>query len=155
MDIQAPVEDRWLLGSVQCSLGIVGLHPASRVDYDETFSPMVKPGTIRTILTGSLTGLANALTRCQECLHGTLMETVYCTQPVGFVDSTHPNMVCKLNWSLYDLKQVPRAWYSRFATLLSKGFVEAKADTSMFVFCCVLDMTYLLYVNDIVLSLLP
>jgi hypothetical protein len=68
MDIQAQVEDGWLLGSVQCSLGIVGLHPASRVDYDETFSPMVKPGTIRTVLTGSLTGLASALTRRQECL---------------------------------------------------------------------------------------
>jgi hypothetical protein len=61
-------------------------------------------------------------------------------------------MVCKLNWSLYDLKQVPRAWYSRFVTLLSKGFVEAKADTSPFVFRCVLDTTYLLYVNDIVLT---
>jgi hypothetical protein len=42
-------------------------------------------------------------------LHGTLTETVYCTQPVGFVVPAHPDMVCKLNKSLYGLKQAPRA----------------------------------------------
>jgi hypothetical protein len=48
---------------------------------------------------------------------------------------------------------VPRAWYSRFATyLLSLGFVEAKSDTSLFVFHRGADMVYLLlYVDDIVL----
>jgi hypothetical protein len=51
-------------------------------------------------------------------LHGTLTETVYCTQPVGFVDPAHPDMVYKLNKLLYSLKQAPRAWYSRFTTLL-------------------------------------
>jgi hypothetical protein len=82
------------------------------------------------------------------------METVYCTQPVGFVDPAHLDMVYKLNRSLYDLKQVPRAWYSRFATfLLSQGFVEAKADTFLFVFRRGLDTTYLLlYVDDIVIT---
>jgi hypothetical protein len=35
--------------------------------------------------------------------------------------------------------------------LLSHGFVEAKADTSLFVFRRGLDTTYLLYVDDIVL----
>jgi hypothetical protein len=87
-------------------------------------------------------------------LHDTLMETVYCTQPVGFVDPAHLDMVYKLNRSLYDLKQVPRAWYSRFATfLLSQGFVEAKADTFLFVFRRGLDTTYLLlYVDDIVIT---
>jgi hypothetical protein len=44
------------------------------------------------------------------------------------VDSSCPNMVCRLNESLYGLKQTPRAWYSRFATfLLTLGFVEAKS----------------------------
>jgi hypothetical protein len=61
-------------------------------------------------------------------------------------------MVCKLNWSLYGLKQVPRAWCSRFvALLLSRGFFETKADTSLFVFYRGLDTTYsLLYVDNIV-----
>jgi hypothetical protein len=51
-------------------------------------------------------------------LHGTLTETLYCTQPVGFVDPAHLDIVYKLNKSLYGLKQPPRAWYSRFATFL-------------------------------------
>lgn len=38
-------------------------------------------------------------------LHGTLMETVYCTQLVGFVDPTNSNIVCKLKRSLYSLKR--------------------------------------------------
>jgi hypothetical protein len=48
---------------------------------------------------------------------------------------------------------VPRAWYSRFATYLSLGFVEAKSDTSLFVFRHGDDMVYLLlYVDDIVFT---
>ena len=63
-------------------------------------------------------------------------------------------MVCRLNKSLYGLKQAPRAWYSRFATfLLTLGFTEAKADTSLFIYRRGDETTYLLfYVNDIVLT---
>ena len=72
---------------------------------------------------------------------------------MGFVDPAHPDMVCNLKRSLYGLKQAPRAWYSRFATfLLSQGFVEVKADTSVFVFRHGLDTAYLLYVDNIVLT---
>jgi hypothetical protein len=54
---------------------------------------------------------------------------------------------------LYDLKQAPGAWYSRFASyLLSLGFVEAKLDTSLFIFHRGSETVYLLlYVDDIVL----
>jgi hypothetical protein len=87
-------------------------------------------------------------------LHGTLSETVYCVQPSGFEDPTHPDFICQLNKSLYGLKQAPRAWFSRFATyFLSLGFVQAKSDTSLFVFQRGSDTTYLLlYVDDIVLT---
>jgi hypothetical protein len=55
---------------------------------------------------------------------------------------------------LYGLKQAPRAWYSWFATyLLSLGFVEAKADTSLFIFRRDADtVNLLLYVDDIILT---
>jgi len=87
-------------------------------------------------------------------LHGTLSETVYCAQPAGFEDPALPGHVCRLNRSLYGLKQAPRAWYSRFATYLQQlGFVEAKTDTSLFVFHRGADTVYLLlYVDDIVLT---
>ncbi len=31
-------------------------------------------------------------------------------QPPGYVDQTHPNLVCKLKKTLYGLKQALRAW---------------------------------------------
>jgi hypothetical protein len=79
---------------------------------------------------------------------------VYCVQPSGFEDPAQPDFVCQLNKSLYGLKQAPRAWFSRFATyLLSLDFVEAKSDTSLFVFQRGSDIAYLLlYVDDIVLT---
>jgi hypothetical protein len=63
-------------------------------------------------------------------------------------------MVCQLNRSLYGLKQAPRAWKHRFAVfLLTLGFVEAKSDTSMFIYHHGADTAYmLLYVDDIVLT---
>jgi len=63
-------------------------------------------------------------------------------------------IMCRLNRSLYGLKQAPRAWYSRFASfLLQLGFVEAKTDTSLFVYRHVFETAYLLlYVDDIVLT---
>jgi hypothetical protein len=62
--------------------------------------------------------------------------------------------VCRLNKSLYGLKQVPSAWYHCFASyLVSLGFVEAKSDTSLFVYRHGVDTVYLLlYVDDIVLT---
>jgi hypothetical protein len=126
------------------------------VDYDETFSPVVKPATVRTVLTlaHSQDWPIHQLDVKNAFLHGTLTETVYCSQPTGFADPTLPDHVCKLNKSLYGLKQAPRAWYNRFATyLVSLGFTEAKSDTSLFVCRRGTDTVYLLlYVDDIVLT---
>jgi hypothetical protein len=86
-------------------------------------------------------------------LHETLSETV-CSQPTGFVDPACLDLIYRLHKSLYEIKQAPQAWYSRFATYLtSLGFVEAKSDTSLFIFRCGSDTIYLLlYVDDIVLT---
>jgi hypothetical protein len=45
------------------------------------------------------------------------------------------DMVCKLNKSLYGLKQASRAWYNWFASyFLYLGFTKAKLDTSLFIY---------------------
>jgi hypothetical protein len=83
----------------------------------------------------------------------TLSETVFYCQPTGFTDPAHPDLVCCLRKFLYGLKQAPRAWYSRFATYLTTlGLIEAKPNTSLFIFRRGSDTVYLLlYVDDIIL----
>jgi hypothetical protein len=126
------------------------------IDFDETFSPVVKPATVRTVLSLALSREwpDHQLDVKNAFLHGILTETVYCSQPAGFEDSANPGFVCRLNKSLYGLKQAPHAWYSRFGSFLLKlGFVESKADTYLFVLRQGSDTAYLLlYVDDIVLT---
>jgi hypothetical protein len=104
------------------------------VDYDETFSPVVKPATVRMVLalTASRVWPIQQLDVNNAFLYGTLSEMAFCSQPMGFANPAKPDLVCRLNKSLYGLKQAPRAWYSRFATYLtSLGFIEAKSDMSL------------------------
>jgi hypothetical protein len=126
------------------------------VDYDETFSPVVKSATVHTVLSLALARSwpVHQLDIKNAFLHSLLTETVYYSQPAGFVDSSRPDMVCWLNRSLYGLKQAPRAWNTRFAAfLLTLGFVEAKSDTSLFIYHHGAETVYLLlYVDDIVLT---
>ena len=41
-------------------------------------------------------------------LNGQLDEDIYMAQPDGFYDIVHPDYLCKLERSLYGLKQSPR-----------------------------------------------
>ena len=62
--------------------------------------------------------------------------------------------VCLLSRSLYGLRQAPCQWFLRFvAYVTSLGFVQSRADNSLFVLRHSVDTTYLLlYVNDMILS---
>uniref|UniRef100_A0A2N9GH94 Reverse transcriptase Ty1/copia-type domain-containing protein n=1 Tax=Fagus sylvatica TaxID=28930 RepID=A0A2N9GH94_FAGSY len=70
-----------------------GFHQQYGVDFDETFSPVIKPPTVRLILSlaVSLHWLLRQLDVKNAFLHGTLKEEVYMTQPQGYIDSTHPS----------------------------------------------------------------
>jgi hypothetical protein len=126
------------------------------IDCDETFSPVVKPATIRMVLSIAVSKnwTIHQLDVKNAFLHGHLSETVYMHQPPGFRDRNNPDHVCLLKKSLYGLKQAPRAWYQRFASFLSTiGFVNSKTDHSLFISTHGDNTAYiLLYVDDIILT---
>nr|GEX79460.1 ribonuclease H-like domain-containing protein [Tanacetum cinerariifolium] len=126
------------------------------VDCDETFSHVVKPATIRTVLSLAVSREwhIHQLDVKNAFLHGHLTETVYMHQPPGFTDSAYSDYVCLLQKSLYVLKHGPRAWFQRFSScVIRAGFYHSKAESSLFIFHKGLDTTYLLlYVDDIILT---
>uniref|UniRef100_A0A803NL56 Reverse transcriptase Ty1/copia-type domain-containing protein n=1 Tax=Cannabis sativa TaxID=3483 RepID=A0A803NL56_CANSA len=78
-----------------------GFHQTQGLDYHETFSPVVKLNSIRLVLSlaVSFNWIVKQLDIQNAFLHGDLTETVYMTQPEGFVDPDHPHHVCKLTKS--------------------------------------------------------
>jgi hypothetical protein len=129
------------------------------LDYDETFSPIVKQNTIQAILSTDVSSKwpIHQLDVKNAFLHGLLQETVYCQEPLGFEDSSNPNHACFLKKTLYGLKQEPQAWFPRFSSFIQTiGFVPALSDTSPFVFHDNSRNSYLLlYVDDTILTASP
>jgi hypothetical protein len=162
------VTGKWILTHKYHSDGTLARHKArwvargnnqeAGIDYDETFSPVVKPATIRTVLSlaASHAWPLHQLDVKNAFLHGHLEEIVYCQQPPGFVNPAAPDHVCLLQMSLYGLNQAPWALYQRFATFLRQlGFVASTSDTSHFVYKEGVQIAYLLvYVDDIILTAL-
>jgi hypothetical protein len=106
------------------------------IDYEDTFSPVVKAATIQFVLSVAMSRnwSLRQLDVQNTFLHGVLEEEVYMKQPPGFLDASHLGYVYKLDKALYGLKQAPRAWYSQLsAKLVHLGFHASKVGTSLFI----------------------
>ena len=85
---------------------------------------------------------------------GISQKKVYMKQPLGFRSPKKPDHVCCLTKAIYGLKQAPRAWYSALKqALLEFGFINAKSNSSLFVFYDGSILAYcLVYVDDLILT---
>ncbi|XP_022899289.1 uncharacterized protein LOC111412586 [Olea europaea var. sylvestris] len=77
------------------------------IDYEETFSPVVRFTSIRLLLAivARLDLELHQMDMKTAFLNGELDEKIYIQQPVDFIKTSQENKVCKLNRSIYGLKQ--------------------------------------------------
>ncbi|KAJ8703697.1 hypothetical protein PYW08_016864 [Mythimna loreyi] len=104
------------------------------LDYNEIFSPTTRYESIRILL--SISAEYNWNLRQLDVktafLYGELEEDIYMIIPDGV--KAPANKICKLNKSLYGLKQASRCWNQKFTNFLLKfGFVQSQADNCVFV----------------------
>ncbi|WVY95772.1 hypothetical protein V8G54_027923 [Vigna mungo] len=132
-----------------------GYNQIEGLDYLDTFAPVAKITTVRLLL-------AIAASKCWSLkqldvnnafLHDDLHEEVYMKIPPGLTPA-NKNQVCKLQRSLYGLKQAGRQWYAKLHHfLLSNNYHCSISDNSLFLKHDGNHTTALLiYVDDILIT---
>ena len=104
-------------------------------DYDETFAPVARLTSIRTILAvAAAEGLrVEQLDVDSAYLNGIMDKDIYMTQPLGYVDQSRPNAVCKLLKSLYGVKQAGKLWNDVAHTaLVEEGYIQSPSDPCIY-----------------------
>ncbi|GJW24917.1 retrotransposon protein, putative, ty1-copia subclass [Tanacetum coccineum] len=133
----------------------VGFTQTYGIDYEETFSPVADIRAIRILI-------AIAAYYDYEIwqmdvktafLNGRLDEDIYMVQPEGYVNPKYPNRVCKLQRSIYGLKQASRQWNKRFDEEIKKfGFTQNRDEPCVYRKASGSNVVFLiLYVDDILI----
>jgi hypothetical protein len=105
------------------------------IDYEETFSPLARYTSIRTIiaLASVLGWKLHQMDVKTTFLNGKIEEGVFVEQPDGFVLHNKGTHVCKLRKALYGLKQAPRVWYGKIDGFLKiLGFQKSDVDANLY-----------------------
>jgi hypothetical protein len=112
-----------------------GFSQVPGMDYNETFSPVLRITSFRALLATATQFrlLVHQMDVRTAFLHGNLHEEIYMEQPPGYISHDHPNYVCKLVKALYGLKQSPRQWYERFTNCMSNlGYTRFQSDPNVY-----------------------
>ena len=160
-----PVECKWVFkkktdmdGNVSiynARLVAKGFRQVQGVDYEETFSPVAMLKSVRIML--AIAAYFDyeiwQMDVKTAFLNGNLTEDVYMIQPEGFVDPANADKVCKLQKSIYGLKQAFRSWNIRFDEVVkSFGFIKSDYESCLYKKFSGSKVNFLiLYVDDILL----
>ncbi|KAL5762227.1 hypothetical protein ACOSP7_018491 [Xanthoceras sorbifolium] len=124
------------------------------IDYEETFAPVARLTSVRSLLAVAAVRRWNLFQMDVKnaFLNGDLTEEVYMKPPPGY--DSPPNKVCRLRRALYGLKQAPRAWFAKFSTTIQQfGFLSSAYDSALFIrktdHGCIF---LLLYVDDMIIT---
>ena len=105
-------------------------------DYLETYASTLRWSTLRTILAiAAIDGLhLHSVDISHAFLNGEIDTEVYMRQPEGFKQGG-PDKVCRLNKSLYGLKQSPRLWSEKLTSVLEQlGFKRLESDPCVYLY---------------------
>lgn len=112
-----------------------GFQQKEGLDYTETFAPVVKWNTLRSVvaLAGHRGWKIFHLDVKTAFLNGIIEEDIFVSPPPEFSSQLRSNQACKLKKALYGLKQAPRAWYSKVDSyLLGQGLLKSNADYNLY-----------------------
>jgi hypothetical protein len=101
------------LRSIKKDSSARGFSQKEGIDYEETFTPVARYTSIRTIiaLAAKMKWKFHQMDANTTFLNGVIEEEVYIEKPQGFEVEDRKSHVCRLKKALYGLKQAPRAWY--------------------------------------------
>ena len=143
-------------GKFKARLVARGFTQREGIDYNDVFSPIVKHRSIR-ILLAMVAKFDLKLEQMDvktTFLYGELEEVIHVRQPEGYEANGKEDHVCKLNKSLYGLKQSPKQWNKIFDDFMSRiKFNKSKYDNCVyFKFITPNTFVFLLLYDDILLT---